>query len=284
MFPAEGWMLEDDSWKGDAIPEIMDGKNVADFIDPDIAEKLEALEREEERLEAEGFYNSDDSMVSRYLDPNRLRNLWFSQSNSEDERERAEMKAAREHRMASQVKKKLKNRPVLPRTAALTTLSEMSEKLTKAGYDPSRIVERATLIAKSRGAQTQLAKKRKRDEEMDIDEDGAEVDGDGDWMDVDEEGADGKRRKSNSGAAVAVNAAGMRAPKTNRMTSGLRDGTVGGFPMSTLWSTNFDYSKSLKRCSSGTSANGDGICMQRLVRRTVQSASKWYVSRLQCVP
>jgi nucleolar GTP-binding protein len=41
----------------------MDGKNVADFIDPDIAAKLEALEREEEKLEAEGFYDSDNSMV-----------------------------------------------------------------------------------------------------------------------------------------------------------------------------------------------------------------------------
>ena len=225
-------MLADDSWKGDAIPEIMDGKNVADFIDPDIAEKLEALEREEERLEAEGFYNSDDSMVSRYLDTKRLRYLWISQTNSEDEREEAEMKASRQHRMASQVKKKLKNRPVLPRTAALTTLSEMAEKLTKAGYDPSRIVERATLIAKSRGAQTQLAKKRKRDEEMDVDEDGAEVDEDGDWMDVDEEGAGGKRRKSNSGTAVAVTAARMHAPKTDRTTTGMRDGAVGGSPMS----------------------------------------------------
>ena len=65
-------MLADDSWKDDAIPEIMDGKNVADFIDPDIAEKLEALEREEERLEAEGFYNSDGSMVSRHLDAKNL--------------------------------------------------------------------------------------------------------------------------------------------------------------------------------------------------------------------
>ena len=48
----------------DIIPEIMDGKNVADFIDPDIADKLEALEREEERLQAEGFYDSEEDMVS----------------------------------------------------------------------------------------------------------------------------------------------------------------------------------------------------------------------------
>lgn len=48
------------------MPEIMDGKNIADFIDPDIEEKLEALEREEERLVAEGFYQSEEEMVSLF--------------------------------------------------------------------------------------------------------------------------------------------------------------------------------------------------------------------------
>lgn len=42
----------------------MDGKNIADFIDLDILEKLDALEREEETLEAQGFYDSEDNMVS----------------------------------------------------------------------------------------------------------------------------------------------------------------------------------------------------------------------------
>jgi nucleolar GTP-binding protein len=51
----------------DIMPEIMDGKNVADFIDPDIAEKLEALEREEEKLQAEGFYDSEEDMVGLAL-------------------------------------------------------------------------------------------------------------------------------------------------------------------------------------------------------------------------
>ncbi len=45
----------------------MDGKNIADFVDPDIAEKLEALEREEEMLEAEGFYEDHEDMVSSYV-------------------------------------------------------------------------------------------------------------------------------------------------------------------------------------------------------------------------
>ena len=49
------------------IPEIWQGKNVADFIDPDIVAKLEALEAEEEKLEAEGFYDSEDEIVSSLI-------------------------------------------------------------------------------------------------------------------------------------------------------------------------------------------------------------------------
>ena len=41
----------------------MNGKNVYDFIDPDIEAKLDALEEEERRLEAEGFYDSDEEIV-----------------------------------------------------------------------------------------------------------------------------------------------------------------------------------------------------------------------------
>jgi nucleolar GTP-binding protein len=60
---AENYLLAVDSWKHDIMPEFLNGKNVADFIDPDIAEKLEALEREEEALEAQGFYASDDEEI-----------------------------------------------------------------------------------------------------------------------------------------------------------------------------------------------------------------------------
>ena len=54
----EDCILANSEWKMDTIPEIMDGKNVADFIDPEIAEKLEALEHEEEKLQAKGIYDS----------------------------------------------------------------------------------------------------------------------------------------------------------------------------------------------------------------------------------
>ena len=41
-------ILANDEWKYDAIPEIIDGQNVADFIDPEITQKLEALLEEEQ--------------------------------------------------------------------------------------------------------------------------------------------------------------------------------------------------------------------------------------------
>merc|ERR1711936_1275859 len=50
-----------DDQKYDVIPETWQGHNIADFIDPDIMEKLEALEKEEEARERAGFYDSEES-------------------------------------------------------------------------------------------------------------------------------------------------------------------------------------------------------------------------------
>ena len=50
---------QDESWNMDRIPEIMDGKNVADFVDDDIDAKLALLEKEEDQLQVRSpiFYN-----------------------------------------------------------------------------------------------------------------------------------------------------------------------------------------------------------------------------------
>ncbi|KAG6909682.1 hypothetical protein DXG01_016089 [Tephrocybe rancida] len=199
----EDYLLANPEWKQDIIPEIMDGKNVADFIDPDIAEKLDALEREEERLQAEGFYDSEEDMFD-----------------SDDEREAQEATVALSHKIQSQsIKKSKKNQARLPRTAGLRTLTELTSELTKAGLDPSRIQERATMLAKLQGA------KRKRDDDGDEDMDGDDdMEGSGgeeeSWMDVDGEEAPKKRVKGNSGAVMAVS---RRAPKTDRRFAGMRD-------------------------------------------------------------
>lgn len=52
------YLLEDDEWKFDTIPTMMDGKNVLDYFDEDIEEKLRELEQEENELEASGAYSA----------------------------------------------------------------------------------------------------------------------------------------------------------------------------------------------------------------------------------
>ena len=46
----EHWDLENEDWRYDAVPEVLDGKNIADFVDPEILQKLEELEKEEAML------------------------------------------------------------------------------------------------------------------------------------------------------------------------------------------------------------------------------------------
>lgn len=61
---SEWWDLKNPEEKDDVIPEIWQGHNIADFIDPDIMEKLEALEKEEEEREDAGLYDNDEVMFT----------------------------------------------------------------------------------------------------------------------------------------------------------------------------------------------------------------------------
>lgn len=55
-------MLDNPDWKYDVVPEIMDGKNIGDFVDADILQRLEELEREEEMLQQnEGIEEESDN-------------------------------------------------------------------------------------------------------------------------------------------------------------------------------------------------------------------------------
>lgn len=57
------YLLLDPDWKDDIVPEIMDGHNIADFVDPDILQRLDELEREEdERAAAAEAAGEDEDM------------------------------------------------------------------------------------------------------------------------------------------------------------------------------------------------------------------------------
>jgi len=204
----KNYLLKNDDWKYDVIPEIQDGKNVADFIDPDILDKLEELEAEEERLEKAGFYDSE------------------SENDSDEEAIRTAASTIRDKkamiRLKNMDKHKLQNRPMIPRPAQTRTLTDMTEKLKAAGYDPSTLEERAMLLAKAKGM---LGQKRGAGEmELDGEEDGEDAWGsegeDDEEMEIEGgEGAATKKRRT----STSIVSKGKRTPGTDRQVAGLKD-------------------------------------------------------------
>lgn len=123
----EDYNLENPEWKHDKVPEVLDGKNVYDYIDPDIDAKLAELEKEEERLEAEGYYDEDEELTDE-----------------EDRKVLEDASKIREKialiRNDARMKKRLKNAPIIPRSKMKRNLSEMDEALDVLGVDTSRFV------------------------------------------------------------------------------------------------------------------------------------------------
>ncbi|RYP49131.1 hypothetical protein DL768_005128 [Monosporascus sp. mg162] len=120
------YILENPEWKHDRIPEVFDGKNVYDYIDPDIDAKLQALEEEEERLEAEGFYESDEEL---------------DDAEEADIQVKAELIREKQAliRNEAKMRKSLKNRAIIPRKAMKRPLSELEEALDVLGVDTQEL-------------------------------------------------------------------------------------------------------------------------------------------------
>lgn len=153
------YILENDEWKYDKIPEVFDGKNVYDFIDPDIEEKLKALEEEEAKLEEEGYYSSDEDL-----------------EDAEDAEIRMKADLIREKRQLirneAKMKKSLKNRAIIPRTATRKKLTDMEDALDTLGHDTTNISARAR--SQSRGRSI-LRSRTGTEDVMDIDDPGYEA-------------------------------------------------------------------------------------------------------------
>ena len=95
------YTLSNEDEKYDPIPEIFEGKNVADYIDSDIMDKLEELEREEEMREAAGVYESE---------PEDEETLQIRETAAKIRRKKAFLRK-------QSWEKKSRNYPVMPRTA-----------------------------------------------------------------------------------------------------------------------------------------------------------------------
>ncbi|MCJ1370689.1 Nucleolar GTP-binding protein 1 [Loxospora ochrophaea] len=147
------YLLESGDWKHDRVPEVFNGKNVYDFVDPDIDEKLAALEEEEEKLEADGYYQSDDSI-----------------EDAEEANIRMKADLIREKqqliRNEAKMRKSLKNRAMIPRSALPKKLSVMEDHLDRLGFDTTAISARAR--SQSRGRSV-LRSRTGTEDAMDVD-------------------------------------------------------------------------------------------------------------------
>ncbi|GAV55314.1 hypothetical protein ZYGR_0AS06380 [Zygosaccharomyces rouxii] len=134
------YLLEDDEWKNDVMPEILNGRNVYDFLDPDISAKLQALEEEEEKLENDGFYESDDDDLAFH---------GHDADEVSDIKEKAAWIRDRQRRMIAEArnKKSLNNRAIMPRSKKVKSFGEMEKHMTMLGHDLTPLQEKQRLAA-----------------------------------------------------------------------------------------------------------------------------------------
>eukprot|EP01132_Coremiostelium_polycephalum_P007878 gene7878-9697_t len=148
------YILTNDDWKLDIVPEIMDGKNIADFVDPDILLRLEELEREEEAFLEELKSSGADQDDESDLDDDDLELL----DEIRDEK----------HRLREEHRLKDSNKNILPRKARGIDSSAMTKTLVRMGVDREEaddIVDDARSRSRSKSRQ---GRKRERSEERGV--------------------------------------------------------------------------------------------------------------------
>ncbi|KAL4419380.1 hypothetical protein ABPG77_002907 [Micractinium sp. CCAP 211/92] len=151
--------LKDPEWRYDIMPEIIDGKNILDFVDPDIDARLEALEREEEAAAAAAAQAADMDDEEEALDEEELETLGRI-------RERKK-KLVAEHR-----RKKAAGNNAAPMPRAVDpersrTKERMRAELGALGLDAEAAAERAARSQSRRGRS--LVRKRGRSAAADAD-------------------------------------------------------------------------------------------------------------------
>ncbi|KAG6598279.1 Nucleolar GTP-binding protein 1, partial [Cucurbita argyrosperma subsp. sororia] len=137
----KNYILANDEWKEDIMPEIIDGHNVSDFIDPDILFRLEELEREEGYRQEEET-KDDFEMDGAELTPEEQQALAAIR--------RKKSMLIQQHRIK---KSTAESRPIVPRKFDKDreyTTKRMGRQLSALGLDPSMAVNRARSMSRGR--------------------------------------------------------------------------------------------------------------------------------------
>jgi len=158
----EDYDLKEDEWKFDAIPEIVNGKNVSDYIDPDIDARLEKLEREEEQLAAEAAAanmehdESDlDSEEEAAVTAIRERKTIFKKESHTNDSSNKPVRA-----------RSIRHRPQDKHDEAVLTNDTIKNKMDNLGVDTTLMRGRLTERGRKRSRSLSRSKLAQADEDM----------------------------------------------------------------------------------------------------------------------
>ncbi|GAA6232461.1 nucleolar GTP-binding protein 1 [Lates japonicus] len=140
------WDLMNEDERHDKIPEVWEGHNIADYIDPDIMKKLEELENEEELKERAGEYDSDDESEDEEMQEIRVL--------AKQIREKKQL-------MVAKSKEKDVHGPRMPRTTTKVERKKLEKEMSDLGLDMNDKDD--SHYAQQARRSRSVAKKRKRE-------------------------------------------------------------------------------------------------------------------------
>lgn len=136
-------ILEDPSWKYDVIPEIMDGKNIVDFVDPDIDAQLAELEKEEAILAEEARLSGVDEVIDKFMKTQGILDEMHSR--------------IRQKKLERRLNKSMNGRPVSRKIKKKG--EDLEEELTKLGHDGAKVRARSASRGLAKRSSSLLGKR-----------------------------------------------------------------------------------------------------------------------------
>lgn len=138
----ERYLLKDDDWRFDTVPEIYNGHNIADFIDPEIWEKLDKLEIEE----AERIQKLEEEEA---LDE-------FSDLDEEQKLDVAAIRRKKNLLIHQRALRLIRNKGRMGRNSRPdTVISEMDQHLSELGIDTSQALDRLRQMNRNKAVSRQ---------------------------------------------------------------------------------------------------------------------------------
>ena len=208
----EQYTLEDDEWRFDRIPEIIDGKNIADFVDPDILKRLEELEKEEEQvvseLEAANMGEEADSDL--------------------DSEEEAAFEAIKERKKILKTRKEAvqtQNKPMMPHSVRgkgkALDVDNIKKTMDGFGVDASKMIERGRAREREeRGRKRERSLTKRR---LGGDEDMGDVDMEEDYSSMSKSQAKKVKRENGDKDKRALSEARSHSKPPTPQKKGLKD-------------------------------------------------------------